>query len=111
MAKTGNPILDPSYLADIARARGTDGAVPGGLERVVKMATAAARAHEAKTLGDIRPDLADEDVDFHANSVLEKRRLMRALIRPTGPVSRLSKVGVVVRRMNLGLEGDKVPEL
>lgn len=102
MAQTGDP--NEAFLADVARARSTDGSVAGGLERVVRMAQTAALVHEADSLGAIRPDLLDEDPEYKAAvQARRKARVVAALIRPTGPVRRLSKVGVVVRREQLGL--------
>lgn len=77
-----------------------DGNSPGGLERVVRMAQAAARLHQAENLADLRPDLAEEDPSFE----VPKQSILRALIRPTGPRFRLSKIGVVVKREQIGLD-------
>jgi hypothetical protein len=91
--------LSPVDLEAIAHARATDGNTPGGLERVVRAAQAAARAHQATNLAELRPDLADEDPDF----TVPKAAVIRSLIRPVGPRFRLTKVGVVRTRQRLGL--------
>jgi hypothetical protein len=98
------PPLTPAqeaYLTDVFRARSGDGAVDGGLERVVKMAQTAALVHNATSLAEIRPDLADEEVAVDPDRT--KRRLVRTLIRPTGPRRRLNQVQYVVQRERLGL--------
>lgn len=103
MAQTGR---EETLLEGVARTRSTDGSVNGGLERVVRMAQSAALVHEAQSLAEIRPDLADEEqfVDPERRT----RMLTAALIRPTGPRMRLSKIGVVVQRINLGLTPGRI---
>ncbi len=102
MAQTGS--LSDAELAEIAHTRATDGNSAGGLERVVRMAQAAAVTHSALSLAEIRPDLADEDPEMDAaQRRAVKGRLLAALIRNSGPVHRLSRVGIVKRRIDLGL--------
>ena len=92
------PDPNAGFLADVARARANDGSRDGGLERVVRMAQSAAVMHEATSLAQIRPDLADEEptVDLRVRPI--------DLVRPSGPVRRLSRLGIVKRRIDLGLD-------
>lgn len=75
-----------------------------GLSRVVNMAREAEKIHAAESLGAIRPDLLDEDPEYaRLVAAQRKARVLAAAIRPTGPRYRLSKIGVVRKRIELGL--------
>jgi hypothetical protein len=101
MAQTGDQ--NASFLAEVARARETDGNRAGGLERVVRMAQSAALVHEAQSLGAIRPDLVDEE-PMQRTAAGQRARVLSRLIRPTGPVFRRSPIGVAITREQIGLD-------
>lgn len=87
-------------LAEIARARATDGSGPNAaLARVVRMSQRQDVFASAETLGAIRPDLAGEDADPEVAKRARRRSLLRALIEPTGPRWRLSRHGIVKARI------------